>query len=102
MAIQRTTCFKMKNEDDIPRMIEQYKLVEKTNQKDGKPYILEVKPSQILSDPRTQGFNFMASTLFASMDDFKYYDEECEAHKKLKAFAQGKVDGPPLLLFAEV
>lgn len=43
----------------------------------------------------------MASTTFASMADFKYYDEECEAHKKLKAFAKAKVDGPPLVLFVE-
>lgn len=43
----------------------------------------------------------MASTTFANMDDFKYYDEECKAHKKLKAFAKDKVAGPPLLLYVE-
>jgi len=41
-------------------------------------------------------------TKFASMEDVKYYDEECEAHKQLKAFGQGKLDGPPLALHLEV
>lgn len=62
---------------------------------------MEVSPRQTINDPRNQGFNFVASTTFASMADFKYYDEECEAHKKLKAFAKAKVDGPPLVLFVE-
>lgn len=30
-----------------------------------------------------------------------YYDEKCEAHQKLKAFAKDKVDGPPLLFYVE-
>lgn len=36
------------------------------------------------------------------MDDVKYYDESCEAHQKLKDFAKGKVEGPPLVLHVEV
>ena len=31
------------------------------------------------------------------MDDVRYYDEECEAHRKLKDFAKGKVEQNLLL-----
>jgi len=41
-------------------------------------------------------------TKYASMEDVKYYDEECEAHKQLKAFATGKLEGPPLAFHLEV
>ncbi len=41
-------------------------------------------------------------TKYASMEDVKYYDEECEAHKQLKAFAKGKLEGPPLAFHLEV
>ncbi|KAK5130731.1 hypothetical protein LTR08_001718 [Meristemomyces frigidus] len=101
MPIQRTTCFKMKDEADITGMIEQYKTLEQTARKDGKKYIQEVTSRQTINDPRSQGFNFIASTMFASMDDFKYYDEECAAHGKLKAWAKDKVGGPPLVLYSE-
>ena len=43
-------------------------------------------------------------TRFDNLEDVKYYDEECEAHKKLKAFAHDKVQQPwepPLTVFFE-
>jgi len=52
-------------------------------------------------DPRTQGYNVFANTTFSSLDDVKYYDEKCEAHAALKAFAKEKVAGPPMVLMWE-
>lgn len=43
----------------------------------------------------------LAYTTFSSMDDVKYYDEKCEAHASLKAFAKEKVAGPPLAVHWE-
>lgn len=43
----------------------------------------------------------MAQTKFASLEDMKYYDEECQAHAAIKAVAKGKVDAPPLTIFSE-
>lgn len=43
-------------------------------------------------------------TKFKSMEDVKYYDEECEAHKKLKAYGRDLVEQPwqpPLTVFFE-
>jgi len=54
-----------------------------------------------VNDPRTQGYNVFANTTFSSLDDVKYYDEKCEAHAALKAFAKEKVAGPPMVLMWE-
>ena len=56
---------------------------------DSKPYILSVDGNPLMSDQRSQGFTYIARTSFASLDDMKYYDNECNAHKELK-----KVVGP--------
>ena len=55
--------------------------------KDGKPYILSAAVGASFPDPRNKGFNLSVKTTFASLDDMKYYDAECEAHKALKAVA---------------
>lgn len=38
-------------------------------------------------DPRSRGYTVACKTEFASMDDMKYYDEQCTAHQTLKATA---------------
>ena len=72
---------------------------------DGKPYIREIKANPSLSGPdRGKGYTFVAMTRFDTLEDVKYYDEECEAHKVLKAFAHDKVQQPwepPLTVFFE-
>jgi hypothetical protein len=57
-------------------------------QQDGKPYILSLHAGPVFDDARSQGFTFAAKTEFASTEDMKYYDEDCEAHKTLKANAK--------------
>ena len=51
---------------------------------DGKPYILSCRASKLYDDPRSKDFNVCAQTSFASLEDMKYYDSQCEAHKALK------------------
>ncbi|KAI7161084.1 hypothetical protein KC349_g3038 [Hortaea werneckii] len=101
MPIRRSTCFKLKSSEDAQDMIDAYKAVEQSQQRDGKPYILSVSAHRTLDDSRSQGYNFIANTIFANMEDVQYYDEHCEAHQKLKAFAKDKVAGPPLVLHVE-
>ena len=55
--------------------------------KDGKPYILNAAVGQSFPDPRNKGYTISVKTTFASMEDMKYYDNDCEAHKALKAVA---------------
>jgi len=106
--IERITLFKIPDEDDLNRVLEQYKTLAKTAVKvplpsvllfilleidgsdimqDGKPYILSSAVGKSFPDPRNKGFNLSVKATFASLDDMKYYDSECEAHKALKAVA---------------
>lgn len=71
------------------------------SKQDGKPYILSVEANRPVNDPRTQGYNVLAQTTFSSLEDVKYYDEKCEAHASLKAFAKEKVAGPPMVVMWE-
>lgn len=59
-----------------------------SGQQDGKPYILSLHAGPTVEDPRSQGFNFAGKSEFASLEDMKYYDHDCEAHKVLRANAQ--------------
>ncbi|KAJ5840334.1 uncharacterized protein N7525_005522 [Penicillium rubens] len=85
--IERITLFKIPNDADRDRVLEQYKVLAKTATKDGKPYILAAAVGASIPDPRNKGYNVSVKTTFASMEDMKYYDNECEAHKALKACA---------------
>lgn len=67
-------------------------------QQDGKPYISNVSFGIALPDPRSREYNFGVKTTFASLADVEFYDRECAAHQALKAFAKGRVAGPPLTL----
>ena len=37
-------------------------------------------------DARSQGYTLVSKTEFASLDDMKYYDEDCKAHSDLKSY----------------
>ena len=65
---------------------------------DGQPYILRCVAGPAVDDARSQGYTLAAQTTFSSLDDMKYYDNECEAHAALKAVAKEKVAGPPLMV----
>lgn len=125
MPIQRVTLFRVPDEKNIPLIISAYKTLEQENQRvtkpipfhplkhsfthtnlqDGKPYIRQIKCGPSLSGPeRGKSFTFVAMTRFDNLDDVRYYDEECAAHKKLKEFAHDKVQQPwesPLTVFFE-
>ncbi|PYH96238.1 hypothetical protein BO71DRAFT_397285 [Aspergillus ellipticus CBS 707.79] len=83
--VERITLFKIATDADRDRVLEQYKVMAKTAVKDGQPYILSAAAGPSFPDPRNKGFNLSVKTAFASMEDMKYYDEHCEAHKALKA-----------------
>ena len=58
---------------------------------------------KLYDDPRGQGYTLAAKTVFTSLDDIKYYDEECEAHAALKAAVGPTVKGgPPLIIFMDI
>lgn len=54
---------------------------------DGKLYIQSLTAGIAESDQRAQGFTVVCRTEFASMDDMKFYDEECKASRELRLLA---------------
>lgn len=53
-------------------------------------------------DQRNQGYTFAARTVFACKEDMDYYDNECEAHKEIKALLKPKIGAPPLVVYMDV
>lgn len=68
---------------------------------DGKPYILSLEAGPTYEDARNQGYTLVAKTVFKNIEDFEYYDKECQAHKEFKA--KGKtldVQGMMMVFFS--
>ncbi|OKL59840.1 hypothetical protein UA08_04774 [Talaromyces atroroseus] len=99
--IERITLFNIPKEEDRLRLVEEYKQLSKTAVKDGKPYISNVSFGPGFEDPRSQGYNFGVKTTFATIDDMRYYDTTCEAHKTLKAYVGGVRAGDVLTVYYE-
>jgi len=93
MTVHRTTLFKLTTDADIEAALAAYTKLAANNSKNGKPYILSSKAYKLHPDPRSQGFTLAAQTTFSSVEDMKYYDEECEAHKELKGVVGPKQQG---------
>ncbi|KAF2089642.1 stress responsive A/B barrel domain-containing protein [Saccharata proteae CBS 121410] len=95
MPIKRITLFKVPNADDIPAVLDKYTTLAQDAKKDNTPYILSARASQVIEDPagRNQGYTVCAQTLFADLEDMKFYDVDCEAHKAIKAFLKPKAQG---------
>ncbi|KAF4806665.1 hypothetical protein CGCSCA5_v014156 [Colletotrichum siamense] len=89
--VHRVTMFKIADEGQKKQLIEQYKKLGDSQKKDGKPYILSMVVGPAVDDPRAQGFTIVAKTEFASLEDMKYYDDECAAHGALKSFVKEKL-----------
>ncbi|PNP55696.1 hypothetical protein THARTR1_04220 [Trichoderma harzianum] len=85
--VHRITMFKLPSEESQKKLLEEYKTLKENNRKDGKPYILSIAAGPAEPDQRSQGFTFVSKSEFASLEDMKYYDEECVAHQALKKVA---------------
>jgi len=56
---------------------------------DSKPYILSLEAGKTYGDPLAQGgYHVVAKSEFSSLDDMKYYADECAAHAILKVGAR--------------
>ncbi|KAK2608456.1 hypothetical protein QQS21_003026 [Conoideocrella luteorostrata] len=86
--VHRITMFKLPDPASQQKLIQAYKTVDETNQKDGKPYILSLAVGPTEEDPRSQGYTVACKTEFATMQDMRYYDESCAAHQILKTTAK--------------
>ncbi|KAG4430320.1 hypothetical protein IFR05_014191 [Cadophora sp. M221] len=100
--IQRITLFKIPSPTDEEALLSIYNTMQSSALKDGKPYILSVTAGRSLPSQRDQGYTIAVISVFASREDMLYYDEECGAHGKLKAFAKGVHEGAMMVYFESV
>jgi len=80
----RITMFKIPSQESQTKLAALYSTLSATATRNGSPYILSLAAGPAKPDERSQGFTFVAKSEFKNMDDWKYYDVECEAHKTLK------------------
>ncbi|MCJ1480455.1 hypothetical protein MMC06_000610 [Schaereria dolodes] len=99
--VYRTTLFKIPNPEDQQTLLNQYSELSRTAVKHSAPYILSLHAGPCIPDPRSQYYNFSVNAVFASLEDMQYYDNDCEAHKKLKDVVGPIKEGMPLTVYFE-
>ncbi|KAF2841834.1 stress responsive A/B barrel domain protein [Patellaria atrata CBS 101060] len=100
-GIERITLFKLPDESDMEMLLAKYSTLQMDAKKDSHPYIIKASASRTHSDARNRGITIVAKTTFASLEDMKFYDEECEAHASIKAALKGKLEEPPVTVFMD-
>lgn len=81
--IIRITMFKLPK-TNIAAVTELYSTLSKTAVKNGEPYILSLEAGPAHEDARSQGYSFVAKSEFKTIEDMRFYDNECVAHQVLK------------------
>lgn len=100
-TIHRVTLFKIPSKKDQDRLIEIYRNMPSKALKDGKRYIISATVGPTFDDARNQGYTLAALSVFASVEDMKYYDNDCEAHATLKSVAKTIHQGAMMVYFAD-
>ncbi|KAI5457644.1 stress responsive A/B barrel domain-containing protein [Mariannaea sp. PMI_226] len=98
-SINRITLFKIPDVENQQKLLSIYKEMPHKAVKDGKPYIRAVKAGPTKADQRNQGYTIAVVSVFDSVDDMKYYDDECAAHAELKVFAKSVHQGAMMAFF---
>ncbi|KAL2069232.1 hypothetical protein VTL71DRAFT_15570 [Oculimacula yallundae] len=84
----RVTMFKIPSKENQQKLLGLYRTLSATAKKDDKPYILSLTAGPAHDDVRSQGYTLIAKSEFKSLEDMKFYDTDCEAHKVLKTGAK--------------
>ncbi|KAL4968161.1 Dabb family protein [Aspergillus stella-maris] len=84
--ITRVTMIKLASEDSIPIALEGFKAFASSQKKEGEPYILSMQAGRAEGSVREQGYNFVTKSVFRSMDDMRYYENDCPAHNEYRVF----------------
>ncbi|RDW59072.1 hypothetical protein BP5796_11996 [Coleophoma crateriformis] len=100
--IRRVTLFKIPAEEDQQKVLAIYKEMPDKAKRDGQPYILSLAAGPTIEDQRNQGYTIAVISIFASEDDMKYYDNECEAHAALKKVAKPLLQGMMMVYFESI
>ncbi|KJZ75172.1 hypothetical protein HIM_05366 [Hirsutella minnesotensis 3608] len=98
-GIQRVTLFKIPDPASQERLLSIYKEMPNNAIKNGVPYLASVKAGRTKPDQRSEGFTVAVMTAFKSIEDMRYYDNECSAHAELKEFAKTVHQGVLMVFF---
>ncbi|KAJ9145268.1 hypothetical protein NKR19_g6104 [Coniochaeta hoffmannii] len=100
--VLRTTMFRISDPANQQKLIQAYNKLAAEQKKDGKPYILYMAAGISLDPARSRGYTVVSRSEFASMEDMRWYDEQCPAHAALKEAARGfGMPEPPLVIYHE-
>ncbi|KAF3765016.1 hypothetical protein M406DRAFT_331330 [Cryphonectria parasitica EP155] len=98
--IHRVTMFKVQGADNQAQLLAAYDKLAKEQKRHGKPYIAYLCAGRSnREDPRNKGYTLVAHTKFRTMEDMRFYDNECEAHQELKALVKGLGVEAPLTVY---
>ncbi len=98
-VINRVTLFKIPSKEGQAKLIDMYRDMPTRALKDGKPYIISATVGPTFDDARNQGYTLAAHSVFATVEDMKYYDDECVAHGELKKVARTLHEGVMMVYF---
>ncbi|KAH6661894.1 hypothetical protein B0J14DRAFT_687706 [Halenospora varia] len=87
--ITRVTMIKIPA-DKIEIALQGFETFTKTQQKDGKPYILSMEAGPAQGNVRDQGYTFVTKSVFVNMEDMKFYETQCAGHQEYKVFLREK------------
>ncbi|KAF2763232.1 hypothetical protein EJ05DRAFT_534618 [Pseudovirgaria hyperparasitica] len=93
--IDRIVLFKIPPQH-IDTVIQAYTTMRNTARKSDKPYIIRAFACRLHTNTPSHGFTVAAQTRFANAEDVMYYNEQCEAHAKLKGIVAPLIDAPSL------
>ncbi|TVY82770.1 hypothetical protein LSUE1_G001601 [Lachnellula suecica] len=100
--IRRITLFKIPKPEDREKLLAVYKRMPEEAVKNGNPYIISMDAGAAFAEQRSQGYTVAVVSVFASKEDMVYYDNECEAHGRLKAVAKSVHEGAMMIYFESI
>lgn len=123
MTIHRVTLFNIPKPEDIDVLLAEYRTLAQEAKRvctyqqtwpsfrddklilwwlqDSEPYIVSVQAGRTLPDGRTKGYTLAVKTTFHNLDDMYFYDNNCQAHKRLKSVASPKREGDVFTAYFE-
>ncbi|QKX59534.1 uncharacterized protein TRUGW13939_06668 [Talaromyces rugulosus] len=101
MTIHRVTLFNIPKSEDIDVLLAEYRSLAQEAKRDSEPYIVSVQAGRTLPDARTKGYTLAVKTAFHNLDDMYFYDNNCQAHKRLKSVAAPRREGDVFTAYFE-
>ncbi|EAW13721.1 Dabb family protein [Aspergillus clavatus NRRL 1] len=101
MTIHRVTLFNIPKSEDIDVLLDEYRSLQHEAKRNAEPYIVSVQAGRMMPDARSKGYTLAVKTTFRNLDDMRFYDTDCAAHKRLKTVAGPRREGDVFTAYFE-